>query len=360
MILSFSPHSTRLYLLLALAALPGACTTDRPDAPPDPPTTTAQSIESTALFIGISIVDEATAWISGTGGQYARTTDGGRQWRAGRVPGADSLQFRDVHAFNAQSALLMSIGNGDQSRIYKTTDAGATWDRVFTNEDPEGFFDCMDFWDDSTGLAFSDSFDGAFYLIKTTDGGASWGRIPPDVLPAPLPGEGSFAASGTCLITQGAETAYVGTGAGGKARVLKTPDRGASWSVVDTPVTHGTATSGIASLSFLNDLTGVVAGGEIARPDSIAQPIAFTRDGGVTWLAGAPPPFTGAIYGITYVPGPSTATLVAAGPRGIAYSRDHGTSWTLLSEDEYWSVAFSDRGSGWATGPDGNILHIVF
>ncbi|CAN0596672.1 unnamed protein product, partial [Laminaria digitata] len=167
--------------------------------PPPIPVATAQSSSSEALFIGISIVDDQTAWISGTAGSYGTTTDGGQNWRIGTVPGADSLQFRDVHAVNDQTAYLLSIGNGDQSRIYKTTDAGENWTQQFTNAEPDGFFDCMDFWDPQNGMAFSDSFEGSFYIIQTEDGGANWTRVSPDVLPAALEGEGSFAASGTCV-----------------------------------------------------------------------------------------------------------------------------------------------------------------
>lgn len=317
-----------------------------------------QPIESTALFIGISVVDDNTVWISGTNSSYARTTDAGANWDVHHVDPADSLQFRDVHAFDDQRALLLSIGNGDQSRIYRTSDGGQNWERVFTNQEPNGFFDCMDFWDDTTGLAFSDSFDGSFYIIKTTDGGTTWTQIPPAVLPAALEGEGSFAASGTCLITEGEHTAYIGTGAGGRAAVLKTMDRGETWSLVETPVTHGTPSSGLASVSFLDATHGAVAGGEIAKPDSIASPIAITMDGGTSWTLATPPSFTGAIYGVSYVPNQPSPTLVAAGPKGISYSIDNGTTWTSLSDENYWSVAFSENGTGWVTGTDGKVLKV--
>ena len=277
------PHPPVVALAMLLMSLPllYSCSTNPPQQNPFSPISTPQPIESTELFIGISVVDTNTVWISGTSGTYARTLDGGANWEVATVPGADSLQFRDVHAFDAQRALLLSIGNGDQSRIYSTQNGGTSWDQVFTNQEPDGFFDCMDFWDENEGLAFSDSFEGSFYIIKTTDGGNTWNRVPTDALPPALEGEGSFAASGTCLITEGLQTAYIGTGAGGRAGVIKTTDRGATWSLVETPVTHGTASSGLASVSFLDANRGVVAGGEIAKPDSIASPIAITEDAGI-------------------------------------------------------------------------------
>ncbi len=357
------PHSPTppytILILISILALATGCTPE-PPPPPAPPATSAQESGSGNLFIGISTVDDETVWISGTAGSFGRTTDGGQTWTISTVPGADSLQFRDVHAVDAQTAYLLSIGNGDQSRIYKTTDAGATWTQQFTNREENGFFDCMDFWDPQNGIAFSDSFEGAFYIIKTSDGGATWTRVSPDVLPPALDGEGSFAASGTCVLTRGENTVRIVTGAGGKARLLTSHDRGISWDVVETPVAHGTPSSGLASVSFLDENHGVVAGGEIASPDSVSDNVAYTEDAGATWQLANHTTFTGAIYGISYVPGQSSPTLVAAGPKGLDYSTDNGQSWNSLSTDNYWSVAFGSTGIGWATGMDGKILRIGF
>ncbi len=349
-----------LLSLIIILTLSINCTPEPPPPPPAVPTTMAQDSGSEALFIGISIVDDQTVWISGTAGSFGRTTDGGQTWTVNTVPGADSLQFRDVHAVDAQTAYLLSIGNGNQSRIYKTEDAGATWTQQFTNQEENGFFDCMDFWDPQNGIAFSDSFEGSFYIIKTSDGGATWTRVSPDVLPPALEGEGSFAASGTCVMTQGANTVRIVTGAGGKARLLTSHDRGASWDVVETPVAHGTQSSGLASVSFLDENRGVVAGGEIAAPDSVSDNVAYTEDAGATWQLANHTSFTGAIYGISYVPGQPSPTLVAAGPKGLDYSTDNGQSWNSLSTDNYWSVAFAPSGAGWATGTEGKILRIGF
>lgn len=156
--------------------------TSSPDAPSL--TMTAQESGTSERLIGLHPVNERVVWAGGTGGTFARTTDGGSTWTTGTVPGADSLQFRDVHAVSADTAYLLSIGRGDQSRIYKTRDGGQTWTRQFTSPEPEAFFDCMDFWDAEHGIAFSDAIDGEFYLVTTRDGGDTWTLASP----APLPG----------------------------------------------------------------------------------------------------------------------------------------------------------------------------
>lgn len=322
------------------------------------PVLTAQASGVDARLIGISAVDENIVWISGTGGTYARTTDGGATWQAGVVPDAEALQFRDVHAVDADTAYLLSIGEGEQSRIYKTTDAGLTWALQFTNPEPAGFFDCMDFWDPESGIAFSDSFDGAFFLITTGNGGATWERVPPDRLPPASEGESSFAASGTCLVTHGEGTAWVGTGAGASARVLKTTDRGRSWRVADTPIVGGMPTAGIASLAFRDSQNGAALGGVIDEPDEYSDNVAVTSDGGRTWTLAGRPSFPGAVYGAAYVPDAPTPTLVATGPNGMAYSVDNGMTWTDLDTRSHWSVAFASLRSGWAVGPEGRVTHI--
>src|SRR5215471_9200742 len=83
-----------------------------------------QTSNSTASLRGISAVNDKTVWASGTGGTFLHTTDGGASWTAAKVPGAESLDFRGIHAADARTVYLMSSGSGDKSRIYKTTDAG--------------------------------------------------------------------------------------------------------------------------------------------------------------------------------------------------------------------------------------------
>ncbi|MGB8129781.1 MAG: YCF48-related protein [Candidatus Angelobacter sp.] len=125
---------------------------------------------------GISAVSEKVAWASGTRGTVLRTIDGGVTWETLTIAGADSLDFRDIQAFDQNTAFVLSIGNGDLSRIYKTSDGGKIWQRQFTNSDPKAFYDCFAFWDSTHGIAVSDSVDGKFPLIATSDGMTWWPR----------------------------------------------------------------------------------------------------------------------------------------------------------------------------------------
>ena len=339
-------------LVVTAAACYSGAERERHATPLLAPQTSGTSVRLQA----ISAVDDKVVWASGLGGTFARTTDGGDTWVSSVVPSADSLQFRDVDAFDADTAYLLSAGLGPLSRIYKTADGGESWVLQFTNEEPTGFFDCMAFWDSESGLAFSDAVDGEFIIMRTADG-ETWHRVPPENVPDALPGEGSFAASGTCLVTQGDSTAWFGTGASEIARVFKTTDRGHSWSVAETPVVSGTM-AGIASLAFSDQLMGMAAGGDMSSPEAHSDNTAVTADGGLTWTLAGRPIFAGAVYGLAIVVIDERNMLLAVGPGGLDYSLDHGMAWFSLDTLDYWSVAFASATTGWAVGPEGRITRI--
>lgn len=307
----------------------------------------------------VSAADARVIWVSGLEGTYGRTLDGGESWTLGRVAGAgaegEDLQFRDVHAVDEQTAYLLSSGPGAQSRIYKTEDGGASWALQYQNEEPEGFFDCFDFWDEAHGLVYGDSVGGRLVVLATSDGSA-WKKIAPDVLPEARPGEGGFAASGTCVATVSASTAYIATGAG-SARVLRTRDRGASWEVFETPVVSSTDTSGLTSLAFWSESEGVVAGGDISS-DAPSENVALTTDGGNRFTVLPSPTFAGAVYGLAATRGARSPIVVAVGPGGASVSLDSGRSFSFLSDESYWSVTFADETVAFLVGPDGRVARL--
>ena len=329
------------------AAVLAACT-PKPQPPgPSPPrvVTVEQASGTTQLLVGVSVVNDQVVWASGAGGTFLRTTDGGATWQAGRVPGADTLQFRDVFALDSSTAWLLSIGSGSASRIYHTGDGGRTWSLQFTNPDPAGFYDCFDFWAPGRGILAGDAVDGRFVVMTTTTGGDTWQRVPPDRFPAASPGEGSFAASGTCVIARPQGEAWIAVGTP-RSLLLHTADDGATWSADTIPI------AGITSVSFRDARHGIVVGF-----DSTAA-AAATRDGGRTWTRGGPPPFKAGVYGAAWVPGARRPTVVAVGPGGASYSLDDGATWIAIDGNAHWSVAFAASGAGWMVGPRGRITKI--
>ena len=348
------PPLRRFSSLVAAASLAvlAGCSSSRSVLPPR---IEDQDSGADVLLIAAHAVGEGVVWVAGAGGTVGRTVDGGATWRLAVVPGADTLQFRDVVAFDGQTAWALSIGPGASSRIVKTLDGGASWRTVFVNDDPDAFFDCLSFWDPQRGLAFSDSHDGAFMVVVTDDGGESWRRVPEGVLPPARDGEGGFAASGTCVATEGADLAWIATGNADPGRVLRTTDGGRAWAASDTPVAGGDA-AGLASVAFRDSVHGVAVGGDLSAPASDADAVARTADGGRTWQLGGRLPFPGAAYGAAYVP--ESGALVAVGPGGAAVSDDDGRTWRLVDGRAWWGVAASAPDAVWLTGPDGRIARL--
>jgi photosystem II stability/assembly factor-like uncharacterized protein len=348
--------------ILTVFVVLSACTT--PEAPPAPLRGAhwqQQAVETAARLQAISAASNNVVWASGAGGTFARTVDGGEIWQAGQVTGAENLEFRDVHAINADFAFLMSAGPGDSSRIYRTMDGGASWDEVYRVTEAEGFFDCMSFWDADRGIVFSDAPDTDFMLVSTSDGGDSWGRVPPDALEDAREGEGAFASSGTCLLTGENGKAWFGTGASGvDTRVFRTSDYGSSWMTSPTPIPSMSGSSGIFTLAFLDDSNGLIFGGDYTRPDSAYGHSAVTTDGGSSWTMTGDTGLGGSVYGSVYIPGAPTPTAVAVAPTGSAWSTDGGVTWGRLDSENYWAVGASPEGGTWAVGPGGRIARLEF
>jgi photosystem II stability/assembly factor-like uncharacterized protein len=314
------------------------------------PRWTVQNSGVNVRLRGVSAVSERVAWASGASSMVLRTVDGGQTWQKVTVT-TDDLDFRDIDAVDAQTAYVLSIGNGPASRIYKTTDAGKTWSLQFKNEDPKAFLDAMSFWDANNGIVFGDSVDGKLYIMTTSDGGRVWSRVPTANLPPALENEGAFAASGTNIAVFGKSHAWIGTGAGAKARVLRTSDRGRSWQVSDTPLAAGPS-AGIFSIAFRDAKHGVIAGGDYRKEQEAVDNLAVTTDGGVTWTLVKG--LSGFRSVVAYVPG--TKTLVALGPSGGDYSTDDGKTWKPIDGPGFDTFSFVPRKSiGWGAGANGAI-----
>lgn len=319
------------------------------------PSWTMQTSGVTVRLRGVSAVSERVAWASGAASTVLRTTDGGATWQKLTVTN-ETLDFRDIDAIDPQTAYVLSIGNGPASRIYKTTDAGQTWSMQFKAGDERVFLDAMSFWDARNGIVFGDSADRMHYILTTDNGGKTWTRVPANTLPPALENEGAFAASGTNIAVFGKTHAWIGTGAAAKARVLRTTDRGKTWQVADTPLAAGPS-AGIFSIAFRDAKHGVVAGGDYRKEKEAVDNLAVTSDGGLTWTLVKG--LSGFRSVVAYVPG--TKTLVAIGPAGGDYSTDDGQTWKPIEGPGFDTFSFVPRKpTGWGAGANGALGKLTF
>jgi photosystem II stability/assembly factor-like uncharacterized protein len=311
-----------------------------------------QSVNTDASFRGLSVVSDKVVWASGTGGTVIRTVDAGKNWNVIAVPGAEKLDFRDIEAFDANTAYILSIGNADASRIYKTVDGGNTWKPQFTNTNPKAFFDAIACWDSKNCIAMSDPVEGHYLMIATTDG-ETWKPIVSNQMPAAKDGEAAFAASGTCLYINPANGDVFLVSGGTDARVFKSSDRGQSWTSAATPVVKGTAGSGIFSIAFRNELHGTIVGGNYEKPNDTANAVAFSRDGGKTWYEGEG--LSGYRSAVAYI---DDRTTIAVGTNGTDISYDRGGTWKRIGSEDLNAVVAKGKKAVWAVGPKGGVYRL--
>lgn len=291
--------------------------------------------------------DRFVIWASGSNGVILRSADDGKTWEQFSVAGGGELDFRDIEAFDSDLAYVMSSGEGDKSRIYKTADGGKTWSLQFSDKRAGFFLDSLACDSKTHCVALSDPVDGKFVVLGTADG-EHWRELPRDKMPAALPQEGAFAASGTAiaLCERGI---YFGTG-GPKARVFFSSDGGQSWSATETPIASGNASSGIFSIACGGPANLVSVGGDYQAPESASKVAIYSADAGKSWHIAASQPggYRSAVARL------ARGEFAAVGTNGTDVSQDNGIHWEHSDKINLNAAAF-DGSEGWAAGPKGTI-----
>ena len=299
-------------------------------------------------------VSALVVWASGSKGVILKSTDEGKTWDRLHVAGGDALDFRGVVAFNASIAYVMSSGEGEKSSIYKTTDGGETWNLQYTDKRKEFFLDSIACLTESQCFALGDPLDGKFLLLKTTDG-EHWNPLSVEKMPAALPNEGAFAASNTCLLLFG-EAIFFGTG-GPAARVFHSPDLGRTWTVTETPITHGNSSSGIFSIAHAEEKEIVVVGGDYQDSKRAFTVAAYSLDDGQIWQLSEHQP--GGYRSAVACDG--DAVCVAIGPNGedVSVSKVIAAIWKPTDSLNLNAAALLNFRDGWAVGPKGTITRYI-
>ncbi len=328
-----------------------------------------QDAHTTADLRGIDSVGNGVAWASGTSGTVLRTTDMGTHWQlCATPPSAENLDFRGIQAFDNNTAIVMSSGKGDLSRLYKTTDGCQTWKLLFTNPDKNGFWDALNMnapdYDalghklDHThawGNLLGDPVDGQFTVFSTTDAGETWHRRITEsrgpkgegckVDPFTAAGtEGAFAASNESILTLRGHALLFITG-GPVARLAFTDlfsMDGAfchnSAHFANLPLVHGSPSSGAFGMAGvpIGDKAEnypdkiMVVGGDYQHPNMAGQNAVLIRHPEYAFRTFVKPttPPNGYRSAVAYDQ-PNNA-WITVGPNGTDISTDDGRNWHPL------------------------------
>ncbi len=299
---------------------------------------TLENSNTTADLRGIHSVGGGVAWASGTNGTVLRTEDGGYVWQSCAVPpGAEKLDFRGIQAFDANTAIVMSSGTGDLSRLYKTTDGCHSWKLLFTNPDADGFWDAIQFDEERNGILLGDPTSGQFAVFISNDEGKNWRRQRAEGLEADGARNGVFAASNSSLAVFAglSHRVFVTGGSAGALYVECNGELNAGGKRENVeclqskiPLGHATESSGAFSVA-LTSSARVVVGGEYTTPDATTESAACSRDGS-KWLPAIIPPH-GYRSAVAY--DAASKTWITVGPNGTDISTDDGKNWRALHPD---------------------------
>jgi hypothetical protein len=329
-----------------------------------------QNSTTNAGLRGIHAVGDGVAWASGTNGTVLRTEDGGYMWQSCAMPpGAEKLDFRGIWAWDANTAVVMSSGPGDLSRLYKTTDGCSSWKLLYTNPDKDGFWDSVVFADRQRGLILGDPVRGRFVLLFTLDGGSSWGRNETKDLEVGESKIGAFAASNSSILyfepgvpwfgTSGPDGPYVYMGDSVCTSLIAQQNPAACereamrFERSKLPIAGDVSSAGVFSLAAEPGLNKpfIAVGGDYAKPDQSKGTAAYTIDMGRNWFAPTKPPHG---YRSTVAWYAADQAWICAGTNGSDVSYDDGKTWQPLDSGKWNALSLP-----WVVGPEGRIAKLV-
>ena len=277
---------------------------------------------SKASFRGLSVVDDSTVWVSGSGGSIGRSVNGGHTWKWMTIKGFEKNDFRDIEAFDSMRAVVMGVGA--PAYILRTTDGGDTWKVVYENKEKGMFLDAMEFWNEDSGIVLGDPINNKFFIGRTFDGGASWQSIPDENIPLADSGEACFASSGTNVRALTKKEAVFISG-GLRSRLFIRDKK------IELPVIQGKETTGANSIAVKNSRTFIIVGGDFTTKDSSTKNCAISTDRGRTFTTPAIPP-----HGYrSCVEWLYKNKWICCGLNGVDYSKDDGHTWTWISKEGF-------------------------
>ncbi len=265
------------------------------------------------------------------------------------------LEFRSM-AQTSNSIFILNVGN--PALLYKFSKELTLKKIVYEEHDEKIFYDSMQFWNDTEGIAVGDPIEDCLSIIITRDGGETWTKISCNNLPKVVDGEAAFAASNTNIVCKGNATWIVSGGK--KSRVYYSPDKGITWSVYETPIVQGKSMTGIFTADFYNEKIGFIAGGNYDMPNQNFENKAITTNGGKNWkLVGENQGF-GYASCIQFVPNSNGRKLVCVGTSGLFYSKNKGKSWKQFSSDSsLYTLRFINDSTAVVAGKD-KVIKVIF
>ncbi len=289
-------------------------------------------------FRGLSVPSDSIIWVSGSNGTVGRSLDAGQTWKWMIVPGFEKKDFRDIEAFDAETAIIMAVDN--PAYILKTKDGGNSWKVVFEKEQEGMFLDAMDFEGD-TGICIGDpividTFLGKrFYILNSDDKGDSWTENNGAFVSPASSAEFVFAASGsniinipiglklTKLINPKITKAIFITG--GVESNLVFYNLYGSYRRIKIPIMQGHPSSGAFSITTGDNGQIYIAGGDYNEYWKDSRNVVFTTNAG--WKRSSVHGYRSCIIQT------DKKNFITCGTNGVDMSFDGCKTWKLIHGD---------------------------
>ncbi|MFQ5537300.1 MAG: hypothetical protein ACE5GJ_07590 [Gemmatimonadota bacterium] len=254
------------------------------------------------------------------------STDGGKSWTALGLEDTRHIGRIALHPDDADVAYVAAVGHlfgpNDERGVFRTTDGGATWERVLYVDENTGAIDIvMDPSDPNTLFAamyqrhrtvfgFSAGGPGSG-LYRTTDGGETWTE-----LTRGLP-EGDKGRIGIGIYRRNPHIVYALVESRAQGRGLyRSEDRGESWEKV----------SGRNPRPMYFSLVRVDPTDE-SRVYLGGVQFSISDDGGRTWMEGNAAEGIHVDHHALWIDPTDPQHLILGNDGGVASSRDGGRSW---------------------------------
>ena len=303
---------------------------------------------------GLSVVNNNIVWVSGSNGTVGKSSNGGKNWKWMTVKGFEKNDFRDIEAFDANTAIIMAIA--DPGYILKTTDGGESWKVVYENKTKGIFMDAMEFRNMSDGVVIGDPVDGRFFIAKTYNNGETWTELSADERPIADSSEAFFASSGTNIrYLYNKSIVY---GSGGKNSRFFYDDR-----VMQVPMTKGKETAGTNSIAVYDKFNKriankiIIVGGDFTADSEKENNCYYSTNGGVSWKRPKNPP-GGYRSCVEFL---DEDNVVTCGLNGVDYSFDGGKNFYPISKEGFHVCRFARVGNTvYLAGGNGKIGKLVW
>jgi hypothetical protein len=298
---------------------------------------------------GLSVVDDNTVWVSGSSGSVAKSTDGGKTWNWMVIPGYEKRDFRDVEAFDANTAIIIAVA--EPAVILKTEDGGQNWKKVFEDTTKGMFLDAMYFSDINHGIVIGDPVGPSAFIANTYSGGNFWKKRDrgEDTQYDLNEGEAFFASSGTnFFFTDDHHPILV---SGGKSSRLFMHGK-----KYPLPIIQGKESTGANSIAVYNGKKAVVVGGDFAKDTlTLDNCVLFDISNDIRFTKPETPPH-GYRSCVIYL---SKNKLLTCGTSGIDISKDGGRNWELISKESFHVCQKAKKGKAvFLAGGGGRIARL--